>query len=191
MLDLATFAMIAALGQSPASSPLAPPVAVRQTYRVKQQGGGLGVFVDEAVVFHEVGEGAARVWVVERRRRDDKMGQTTLRYEWIDGRECPALADVLVKIGGLPAVSISGPKPEPRGWISDTPEVTLIGPTAGGREGDTVLQRDVGGAVSEWWWRSGKALETCWTPRKPYIAGAYDLRSTLSTAQGEVNVMKP
>jgi len=176
---------------SQASVENAPPLKVVQPYRVKQQGGGLGVFVDEAVVFHRVGDEAEPIWVLERRRRDENVGKVTVRNDWIDGRTCAALATVLDAMGEIPPVAMAGRNTQPRGWVSDTPQVTLIGPPTGGLAGDLVLRRDLSGPVSRWWWASGKALETCWTVKKPYIAGAYDLTAKLSTAQDEVEVMRP
>lgn len=200
MRSLTLLALVAAVG--PASAPRPPvmipppaeervsPVPIRTTYRVKQQGGGLGIFVDEAVVFHEVGQGAKRVWLVERRRRDDQLGQVTFRYEWIDGRTCPALEEVVSRIGAIPPASIAGPSAPPRGWVSDTPEVTLMGPTADGLLGDVMLLRDLNGPVSHWWRASQKALATCWKSQQPYVENAY-LRPRLATAQDEVEVMRP
>ena len=176
---------------APASENNAPSVRVRQVYRVKQQGGGLGVFVDEAAVFHEVGEGRSRVWIVERRRRDERLGAVTLRYEWIDGRTCAALERLIAALSQLPPSSMAGLETEPQGWVSDVPEVTLVGPPAGGRHGDLLVRRDLMGPVSSWWRGGEKTLEGCWQSKKPYIPGAYDLRPRLATAQDEVEVMRP
>jgi hypothetical protein len=174
-----------------AAAPEAPPLRVRQVYRVKQQGGGLGVFVDEAAVFHEVGQGPARVWVVERRRRDDRLGKVSFRYDWVDGRQCPALEGVVAAIGRLPPTAMAGLDTEPQGWISDLSVVTLMGPPKGGRAGDLVLRRDLAGPVSRWWSDGAKLLEPCWQTQKPYVAGAYDLRSQLETAESEAEAMRP
>jgi hypothetical protein len=202
MRNLVVLVLLAALPASAAQAPArqiapsiasteAPSLKVSQPYRVKQQGGGLGIFVDEAVVFHRISEGPGPVWVMERRRRDQNVGVVTFRHDWIDGRTCPALEKAIAEIGRLPPIAMAGLDTEPRGWVSDVPEVTLIGPPAGGRMGDLVLRRDLMGPVSRWWRASSKALETCWRAKQPYIAGAYDLRSKLSTAQDEVEIMRP
>ncbi len=202
MRNLVVLVLLAALPASAAQAPArqvapsiasteAPALKVSQPYRVKQQGGGLGIFVDEAVVFHEVGEGSSRVWVAEHRRRDQRMGVVSFRYEWIDGRSCPALETVIADIGRLPPIKMAGLETQSGAWVSDTSDVTLIGPPAGGYMGDLVLRRDMMGPVSRWWWASTKALEACWQAKRPYIPGAYDLRSKLSTAQDEVEIMRP
>lgn len=196
LILLAAFPSSAQQGPARQSAPSitpaeAPALKVSQPYRVKQQGGGLGIFVDEAVVFHEVGEGPSRVWAAERRRRDQRMGVVSLRYEWIDGRTCPALETVIADIGRLPPIKMAGLDTEPRGAFSDVTEVTLIGPPAGGGMRDLVLRRDEMGPVSRWWRASAKALEACWQAKQPYIPGAYDLGAKLSAAQDEVEIMRP
>ena len=153
----------------------ARPAPVSLTYRLKQQGGGLGIFIDEAAVVSAVGAGADRVWVVEGRRRDSRLGKVTLRHAWIDGRACPALRPVLEAVARLPAVGIAHPDAAPGGWVSDTPQVTLIGPTADGGAGDLVLRRDMGGPVSRWkaagsWRPAGR--NACLTSPAPTTSGS-------------------
>ncbi|WP_184716007.1 hypothetical protein [Caulobacter sp.] len=187
----------ASLAAGPASPPLpaaienAEAVPVRTVYRVKQQGGGLGIFIDEAAVFYEIGKAPNTVWVLERRRRDQKMGLVSVRHEWVDGRTCPALAETIGKIARLPPVSMAGLDTTPKTAYSDSSDVTLMGPAAGGASSDFALRRDTMGPTARWWWDAQKALEPCWAPRQPYLNGAYSLRSRLSSAQDEVEVMRP
>lgn len=196
-LRLALLALIAvpmpALGEPPAAAPGTgdAPLRVLMPYRVKQQGGGLGNFVDEAAVFYEVGRGPGRIWIVERRRRDQKMGKVSFRYDWIDGRGCPALEGVIADLARLPPAGMAGLLTEPRGWVSDIPYVTLIGPPAGGQAGDILLRRDLDGPVSRWWRSAEGRLADCWRPDQPYVANAYDLRPHLASARDEVEVMGP
>jgi hypothetical protein len=175
---------------SQAVSENAPAIPVQVSYRVQQQGGGLGVFVDEAAVFYEVGDPPNRVWVLERRRRDQRMGETAFRADWIDGRACPALEAAIAKLGRLPPIGMAGLDTRSGVMISDTPEVTLMGPAAP-KDGGFIMRRDTQGPVSHWWWETSKALEGCSRPKQPYIAGAYDLRSRLGSAEDEVKVMSP
>jgi len=135
----------------------------RTIYTIKQNGGGLGVMVEEIAVVQLVGGGEPdQAWVVERRRHDQRLGKNTFRHQWIDGRKCPALAGVLAGIWKLPPIQFTGPDTRPAGWRSDTPYVTLMGPPADYQMGEIVLRRDLGGPVSQWWWSSEKALEPCW-----------------------------
>lgn len=131
-------------------------------YTVKQQGGGLGIFIDQIVVFQQVKRRGEKVWVAERRRHEQRLRERTFQHQWIDGRACKALSEVLDKIGQLPPRRFAGPTERERGWISDTPHVTLIGPAAGGFSGAALMQRDVGGDLSRWWSESEKALASCW-----------------------------
>jgi hypothetical protein len=170
--------------------PNAPSIPVRTSYRVQQHGGGLGIFVDEAAVFYEVGDASRRTWVLERRRRDQKMGVVTLRADWIDGRACPALEETVAKIGRLPPIAMAGLDTRSGVVVSDASEVTLMGPAARD-DGDFVLRRDTMGPVSGWWREASKSLESCWQPEQPYIAGAYDIRPRLGSAQDELDVMRP
>ncbi len=190
-LLVATVSLAAGLALSSPATANDDSVPVQTAYRVKQKGGGLGIFIDEAAVFYEVGKGPGTVWVLERRRRDQKMGVVSLHHEWIDGRTCPALAETIGKIARLPPVSMAGLDTAPKATYSDSTDVTLMGPVAGGASGDFALRRDTNGPTSLWWRAAQKALEPCWAPRKPYIAGAYGLQSRLSSAQDEVDVMRP
>ena len=83
--------------------------------------------MDEAGVNSEVGGPRDRVWVLERRRVDRRLGVATYRHEWIDGRACPALQAAIEALGRLPPIAMAGAATAPTGWDSDTPEVTLIG----------------------------------------------------------------
>lgn len=138
------------------------PFRATTIYTVKQQGGGLGIFVDQIVVFEQVTNHGETAWVVERRRHDQQLSKRTFQHQWIDGRSCAPLADVLKRIGQLPPPRFAAPGDKDGGWMSDASYVTLIGPIAGGRLGTTMMQRDLGGAISKWWWESEKALAPCW-----------------------------
>ena len=147
--------------------------------------------MDEAGVNSEVGGPRDRVWVLERRRVDQRLGVATYRHEWIDGRACPALQAAIEALGRLPPIAMAGAATAPIGWVSDTPEVTLIGPRAGGRTGDLLLRRDLAGPVSTWWWESSEKLDACWRPTRPDMPGAHDLRPRLGSVQEEAEVMRP
>ena len=56
--------------------------------------------------------------------------------------------------------------------MSDAQYVTLIGPVAGGRLGSTMTQRDLGGAISKWWWETEKALAPCWQDQGVLVGDA-------------------
>ena len=158
-LVLAALSLVAA----PAAADPWGGLPVRTIYTIKQTGGGLGVMVEQIVVVQLAGGGDAdQAWFVEQRRHDVRMGKSTFRHQWIDGRKCPALAGVLAAIGKLPPIGFAGPDNMGAGWRSDTPYVTLMGPPADHQLGEVVLRRDLSGPVSQWWWSAEKTLEPCW-----------------------------
>lgn len=188
---IAAIGLAAAASGSLAAEPEAPEIPVQIVYRVKQQGGGLGHFVDEAVVVSAAGTGAARVWVAERRWRETMLGKVSMRAEWIDSRACPALATALTDLSHLSPADFAPPTARPSIGVTDTPEVTVIGPVSGGSHVDRILRRDLAGPVSRWWWTASKALASCWQAAMPYIPGAYGLRARLASADDEVEAMRP
>ncbi len=140
----------------------ADPPRIETVYTVKQQGGGLGIFVDQTVVIQSVSRRGETVWVVERRERRQNVGRKTQLHQWIDGRRCAPLKDVLAGIARLPPVQFERADRRDRGWVSDTPYVTLTGPLANGRAGETLARVDLAGPVSRWWRDSEARLAACW-----------------------------
>lgn len=113
-------------------------------------------------------------FVVERRlnvRRADKQEQS---YEWVDGRTCPALANVIAEIADLPSAKLATPKGPQPGWPPIHAAVTSVsGPAAPTLDGVFgVRMSDWGGSITLWWQRSEKRLESCWSPTPPTVAGA-------------------
>ena len=148
------------------------PPRVETVYTVKQQGGGLGIFVDQTVVFQSVSRRGETVWVVERRERRQNVGRKTQLHQWIDGRRCAPLKDVLAGIAKLPPAQFERADRKDRGWISDTPYVTLTGPLANGRGGETLARVDLAGPISRWWRDSEARLAPCWRDSPVSIAEA-------------------
>jgi hypothetical protein len=141
-------------------------------YTVKQQGGGLGAFIDEIVVVQALAEGSGDVWVAERRFHEDRLGKLSFKHQWIDGRTCPALVKVFDALSRLPAPTFAPPEPFTGGWMSDTPYVTVMGPPAKGQLGERIARRDLGGPISLWWRRDAdKALAACWQNLPPLVDG--------------------
>ena len=166
-------ALLPAIMGLAASTPVATQgvdtLRVAAVYTIKQQGGGLGRMVDEIVVIQSVSRGGETAWVAERRWHLQDLGEQAFRHQWIDGRTCPALEAAIAGVTDLPPVRFAGPDQKPSGGISDTPAVTLIGPSADGKAGDTLAQIDMAGPISTWWRESGKALEPCWSARMVLI----------------------
>ena len=182
--------VLGALATSLAHAQDAAPFRAATIYTVKQQGGGLGIFVDQIVIFQQVSYRSEKVWVAERRRHDQRLGKRTFQHDWIDGRTCPQLADVLAGIGRLPPARFAGPADKDGGWISDSAYVTLIGPAAGSRWGTALMQRDLGGDLSKWWWEAEKSLGSCWQDRI-VIVGDGSVLPKLDTDDAAVAAGRP
>ena len=182
--------LLAALLISPAASAPAQTFQDQTVYTVKEQGGGLGVGVDQIVLFQLVRYRSETLWVAERRRHDWRLRQRTFQHQWIDSRTCAALDDVVTKIGGLQPLRFAGPSDLDGGWISDIPYVTLIGPSVGGRKGTALMQRDLGGEISKWWWSSQKALAPCWRD-VPVLVGDRTVLPKLETDDDAVTAGRP
>ena len=148
------------------------PLRVETVYTVKQQGGGLGIFVDQTVLIQSVSRRGETVWVVERRERRQNVGRKTQLHQWIDGRRCAPLKDVLAGIAKLPPAQFERADRKDRGWISDTPYVTLTGPLANGRGGETLARVDLAGPVSRWWRDSETRLAPCWRDGPMSVGGS-------------------
>ena len=141
-------------------------------YTIKQQGGGLGVFVDEIVVVQNLAEGSGEVWIAERRFHENRLRKQTFRHQWIDGRTCPALVKVFADLSRIPAASFAPPEPFAGSWMSDTAYVTVMGPPAKGQLGERVARRDLGGPISRWWRQDAdRALAACWQDLPPLVDG--------------------
>lgn len=160
------FALFCLALSAPVSAQDAHGLRVETLYTVKQQGGGLGLMIDEIVVIQAVSRSGERVWVAERRFHRTFLNEQTFRHQWIDGRTCPALEIALAGIDQLPPIKFAGPSQTQRGGMTDIPAVTMIGPSTNGYP---VAQTDVGGPISQWWRDSGKALEPCWSNRMVLI----------------------
>jgi hypothetical protein len=182
--------LLGALGTLPARAEEPEPFRVATVYTVKEQGGGLGVFVDQIVVFQRVSYRDDKLWVVERRRHDQRMGDRTYQHQWIDGRSCPPLTDALAQIGTLPPSRFSGPADNANGWVSDTPYVTLTGPASGGRSGAMLMLRDLGGDLSRWWRQTEKILASCWQDNMVLVGDATVLPK-LDTDEAAVQAGRP
>jgi hypothetical protein len=158
-------------------------------FTVKQSGGGLGYWVEETAVFAGVypsrqTRGEPRFWIVEQRRADRDIGKYapggvvlefpgwTLQHQWIDSRQCPALADVIHKMRALAVpetvrAQIAPRLPKAIAPIppSDTPVVSV----AEGADPGPARATDYDERVSRWWWETERAIATCWQAATPTV----------------------
>lgn len=145
------------------------------TYRVTQHGGGLGIWIDETVVFSVAAEPPR--WVAERTRRDSNWCGRTERgkgcvstvistHEWIDGALCPEL---LRSLQALAAVHVEGfvdPMQVDLTTVSDTPLLEVTGPSTNAAGFEASLKVSAfSGPFVDWWRQSDARLKGCWSIR--------------------------
>lgn len=183
---LAAFAC--ALSTASAAAPGPPPEDLHPQpwYVLTREGGGMGRYTDDVVVFSKVRGDRATFWVAERVRSEKYVGlkPPEVTRQWIDGRRCPALAGVLAKGVAAPVRAMAPPTTkEESGWVSDTPVVRLSGPASGtDNPGARVSRSDFMGPLARWWRESDKALQTCWSAN-PVTDGPARVRSQLGSPE--------
>ena len=138
-------------------------------YRITEEGGGLGIFVYDVIVFARPEDGR---WVGQRWRQDDVLGKTKRTHDWIDSRACPQLAAVLDSLATLPKNGVLTPdRAESRSLAFDVTTVSVTGPAS--VDGETrITLSDRLGPVYGWWRSSEEALQTCWQADPPKVDGA-------------------
>lgn len=104
-------------------------------------------------------------WIVERRVQTRHFGRASLSHQWIDGRACPALDDVLSQMTTLRDVKTAPIAPPPL-HAPFTRLRSLAPPDSPARS-----QGDADGVVSRWWLGSERILKACWRDRPPALNG--------------------
>ena len=111
----------------------------------------------ESLALRQVWSKAGPFWMAERRTRTTAgITGPTHRIErvWIDGRRCPALAEVVRSVREIPAPSTAPSVPPSHGA-----RVSLATRKA---DGTYAVQSDYEGPITGWWRTAGKALDACW-----------------------------
>lgn len=161
-------------------------------YVLTREGGGMGQFTDDVVVFSKVRGGRATFWIAERVRSEKYVGlkPPEITRQWIDGRRCPVLAGVLAKGVATPVRAMAPPGADERfGPPSDTPRTRLSGPSSDNdNPGARVSRSDYMGPLARWWRESDKTLAACWSVN-PVTDGPARIRPQLDTPEG-VRFMK-
>jgi hypothetical protein len=137
-------------------------------YRITEQGGGIGVFVDSVIVVTRPEDGR---WVAERWREDDVLTKKKVVHDWIDSRACPQLLEVLASLTTLPKNGVLTPdRAESRSLAFDVTTVSVTGPAS--VDGETrITLSDRLGPVYGWWRSSEEALQPCWQADPPKVDG--------------------
>lgn len=163
-----------------ATSAWAEDLRPRPQYVLTTEGGGLGVLVDEVVVFSQVGP----FWTAERLRTDQRLRQVETIHDWIDGRRCPALADVIAQGAAQTPLAMLAPDAEPELPPSDIPRQRFSGPAADAKSlgGARVSWSGYGSARFRWWTDASVTLKDCWST-VPIADGDQILRPLLGAPE--------
>ena len=137
-------------------------------YRITEEGGGLGIFVDSVIVVTRPEDGR---WVAERWREDDVLTKKKIVHDWIDSRTCPQLLEVLGSLTTLPKNGLLTPdRARAQSLAFDVSTVSVTGPAS--VDGETrITLSDRLGSVYDWWMRSSEILKPCWQADPPKIGG--------------------
>lgn len=165
-----------------ASPSHAQDVARGEVYRITEQGGGLGVFIDQTVTVSRTGDH----WAAERTREESNWcgarvgtGQGSCRaantktHDRIDGSKCPQLADALRSLSAIPLPRFAAPDGFELWTVSDTSLLTVEGwaarstPAASGPWQTHLSISEYTGPFRAWWSATEKALTPCWVPVWP------------------------
>lgn len=150
-----------------------PPFVHRpeQQFTLIESGGGLGLDVENTTVFFAVDHGGPTTWLVERNSNESNWcgrrgnGQCVLTrtssMDWIDGRSCAPLRQVLMQLEKV-RTKESG---SAHSLVSDTPLLSLV-MVKRGQMATERLSEYIGPLVD--WWRSAQEqLKPCWTKTRP------------------------
>jgi len=143
-----------------------------EQFTLIESGGGLGVDVDNVTVFSVLNHGQTTTWFVERNSNEsNSCGRTgsgqciptrTSSMDWIDGRRCAPLHQVLMQLEKVRTQERGSAHP----WVSDTPLLSLLMFDERGLLETERLSEYVGPLVD--WWRSAQEqLKPCWTKTRP------------------------
>jgi hypothetical protein len=137
-------------------------------YRITEEGGGLGIFVNSVIVVTRPEDGR---WVAERWREDNVLTKKKVVHDWIDSRACPKLAAVLDSLATLPKNGVLTPdRAKSQSLAFDVTTVSVTGPAS--VDGETrITLSDRLGPVYGWWRRSSEMLQPCWKVDPPKVGG--------------------
>lgn len=165
----------AMLGTAPAAGAAPPAPAPFSLYRVTEQGGGLGLWIDDSVVVtapwrnpsHWQAElrASKKYWCGVKSPTGQCVETTTTRHARIDGDKCPALSAVFQRLAAMPAASFAAPDARLTVMVSDSSYVEVTGfaaPENG--PGAKVTVGGYSGPIRAWWTKSQQDLEHCWVP---------------------------
>ncbi|NLS26064.1 hypothetical protein S2M10_10450 [Sphingomonas sp. S2M10] len=150
-------------------------------YTVTNVGGGLGVYVEEKVLFGMVpgGSGAPR-WVAERVRRDRNwcgkhgadgkcVATDTTLHDWLDGTSCTAIAPAFTALQAIRPARFAPVRDFV--IVSDSSTVTIKGTTTQAGFFTEISVSQAAGDFATWWHDSSNRWKSCWQQGAPIVEG--------------------
>jgi len=137
-------------------------------FNLVQSGGGLGVDLEENVIFYSAGPGLSGPWFVDRSRTETdclRRGSPqnpcpkTSVYEGIDGTACPALESVMIRLGPIRKAEQGSAHP----LVTDTPLLSLVTFKNGLIATERLSEYE--GPLVDWWQSAQEQLKSCWKVR--------------------------
>lgn len=174
------------VGMSPGAAAGRAPVHALELYRVKEVGGGLGVSIDQQVIFSAAGGGSepnTGRWIAERLRHDRNwcgkrsstgrcQATSTSRHDWMDGAHCPPAYDALNGLAEIPAPTFRQLRRADFTTVDDASLLTIEGlPEQGRSTAQHLLVAEYTGPFRNWWEATERALNSCWTDEAPIVDG--------------------
>ncbi len=146
----------------------------RETYRVTERGGGLGVMVDQTVIFWVSSPPSAHPrWIAERNRRLDNacgrsepgkgcIATSQIDHDWVDSATCPALVPSLNDLAQLPIPGFAPPASVNFSFASDSSFVEVTGsPRGQAGIGARIAYGEYIDPVASWWRHAQINLQPC------------------------------
>lgn len=142
-----------------------------QRFTLIESGGGLGVDVENTTVFSVIDHGGPTAWIVERNsNKSNSCGRLsngqcvatrTSSMDWIDGRSCAPLREILIQLGTVRTQERDSAHP----LVSDTPLLSLLMV----KRGQLATERlsEYVGPLVDWWRSAQEQLGPCWTKVRP------------------------
>lgn len=159
---------------------VAPPIAAlplfdrhpEERFTLIESGGGLGVEVDNSAVFSAITQGGTTIWLVERNSNEsNSCGRSAngkcipaqrSSMDWIDGRSCAALGDLVLQLRKVRMKERGSAHP----WPSDTPLLSLLMFKRGQLATERLAEYE--GPLVDWWRIAQEQLKPCWTKVRPW-----------------------
>jgi len=146
-----------------------------EVYRVTEKGGGLGLNVDQTVIFWAKRRPSSKLfWIAERNRRLDNVcgnrdagkgcvATSEVKHDWASGKTCPSLIFALNDLEKVPVPAFTPPDERHVVAVADGVFVQVTG-TTDGRAGSVarVAYGAYDGPIVAWWRDAERNLKDCW-----------------------------